>query len=350
MEQSQLPTPHDNFLQFVLSIPAVAQELFELLFSPADLARLKIQNGKLESDSFIDSDLRNKQADLLFSFEYHDPTGESATEESARSKTLTTSIVSLPASAEKPTLKRAYIYFLAEHKSKLDKWTVLQMLGYQLRIWERLKRRGEPLGPIIPVLIYHGEREWQLPTRMEELVPYPLGFEPYQLNYGVRLLDLSQFNEREFETDLAKFPILQNTFELLKYIRHPRLIDRLESILAGLANCGELLDIGLWVHTIGVYVMAVNKEIGQAEFGNIVTSVFPTQIEPGSLADRLLKQGREEGIEKGIEKGKLVGKVQTLQELLSVPVNSDGELREQSVDELMVLVDDLQQQLRKRDR
>jgi len=113
------------------------------------------------------------------------------------------------------------------------------------------------------------------------------------------------------------------------------------------------LDIELWVRTIGVYVMAVNKEIGQVEFGNIVTSVFPTQIEPGSLADRLLKEGEEEGMEKGmvkgIEKGKLVGKVQTLQELLNVSVSPDVELRERSLEELVMLVDQLRQQLRRRD-
>lgn len=74
------------------------------------------------------------------------------------SQALTTSVASQSASVEKPTFKKAYVHFLAEHKSVLDKWTVLQMLGFQLRIWERLKRRGEPLGPIIPILIYHGER------------------------------------------------------------------------------------------------------------------------------------------------------------------------------------------------
>jgi len=67
MVQSQLPTPHDNFLRFVLSIPVVVRDLIEYLFSPEELARLKIQNGKLESDSFVDPDLRNKQADVLFS-------------------------------------------------------------------------------------------------------------------------------------------------------------------------------------------------------------------------------------------------------------------------------------------
>ncbi len=47
-------------------------------------------------------------------------------------------------------------------------------------------------------------------------------------------------------------------------------------------------------------------------------SVFPTQFEPGSLADRLLIQGREEG--------KLAGKIQTFQELLlGEPVSTDDE-------------------------
>ena len=34
-------------------------------------------------------------------------------------------------------------------------------------------------------------------------------------------------------------------------------------------------------------------------------SVFPTQFEPGSLADRLLSQGRQEGREEGNLAGKM---------------------------------------------
>ncbi len=54
-------------------------------------------------------------------------------------------------------------------------------------------------------------------------------------------------------------------------------------------------------------------------------SVWPTQIGPGSLADRLLKQGREEGH----RLGKLAGSIQTLEELLQIPVASDTELLSQ---------------------
>ena len=43
--------------------------------------------------------------------------------------------------------------------------------------------------------------------------------------------------------------------------------------------------------------MAVNKVLESKDLENIVDSVFPTQFEPGSIADRLLSKGREQGIE-----------------------------------------------------
>jgi predicted transposase YdaD len=80
-----------------------------------------------------------------------------------------------------------------------------------------------------------------------------------------------------------------------------------------------------WVKVIGVYVMSVNKNISESEYKQTLKSVFPTQFEPGSLADRLLTQGREEGREKGfeegreegreegLERGKMAGKIQLIQ-------------------------------------
>jgi hypothetical protein len=76
-----------------------------------------------------------------------------------------------------------------------------------------------------------------------------------------------------------------------------------------------------------------------------LASVFPTQFEPGSLADRLLIQGREEGRQEGI----LAGKIQVLQELLGEPVLSDQELVSLGLSALSSLVTQLQDRLRSRD-
>ena len=77
--------------------------------------------------------------------------------------------------------------------------------------------------------------------------------------------------------------------------------------------------------------------------------VFPTQIEPGSIADQLLKKGRQEGFEEGWQEGFEQGLeearqeamqefeiscIQILQECLGVPVESTSSLQSCSLDEL----------------
>jgi predicted transposase YdaD len=81
--------------------------------------------------------------------------------------------------------------------------------------------------------------------------------------------------------------------------------------------------------------------------------VFPTQIEPGSIADQLLKKGRQEGFEEGWQEGFEQGRqegfeegrqeaiqefeiscIQILQECLGVPVESTSSLQSCSLDEL----------------
>ncbi len=94
--------------------------------------------------------------------------------------------------------------------------------------------------------------------------------------------------------------------------------------------------------------MAVNKNLDSQQYKQTLSSILPTLYEPGSLADRLLTQGREEGREEGRAEGKLAGKIQVLQELLEEPVTPDSELRGVSVEKLTSRLAELQQRLRDR--
>jgi len=91
--------------------------------------------------------------------------------------------------------------------------------------------------------------------------------------------------------------------------------------------------------------MSVNNNIDSQQYKQTLKSVFPTQFEPGSLADRLLIQGREEGR----EEGKLGGKIQMLQELLGDAVTSDEDLLTRDRDTLTAELAALQSRLRRRD-
>ena len=67
------------------------------------------------------------------------------------------------------------MYFLFEHKSQSDPLTVLQLLSYIVRIWEKRLRDGVPLCPIVPLVVYHGESGWTAARSISELVPSPKG-------------------------------------------------------------------------------------------------------------------------------------------------------------------------------
>lgn len=153
------------------------------------------------------------------------------------------------------------------------------------------------------------------------MIAAPEAISAYQVQFGLPLLDLSQLTDEQISGE----PLLQGVLQLLKYSRSEQLPWKLREILGILSTQLKSGGADSWIQAIAVYVMSVNKQISSAEFGKVVRSVWPTQIEPGSLADRLLKQGRE----KGHRLGKLAGSIQTLEELLQIPVASDTELLSQ---------------------
>jgi len=323
MENPNLPSPHNNYFHFALSHLPNARCLIESQMPPEVLRELKLETLAIVPGSFVASDLRDRHSDLLLSAELANP--------------LKTT--------KRKAVQRALIYTLLEHKREPEPLTVLQLLAYLVRIWEKLIRDGLPLCPIIPLVVYHGESRWTVARQMSELIPAPPALFEYQVQFGFPLLDLSQLSDDEIPGE----QLLQSALALLKYSRSSQLPEKLRRILELLSSSLGDQPVEVWIHAIGVYVMAVNKQIGSEELSKIVQSVFPTQIEPGSLADRLLTEGEARGLEKGMEKGMLGGKIQTLQELLGEPISASDDLKARSPDELTKLVQDLQSRLRTRD-
>ena len=323
----QLPTPHNNFFHFALSHLPNARGLIEMQLSPQALATLKLETLRLCTGSFVDADLREKFSDLLFSVELADPAGSDRHDE-------------------------ALVYFLFEHKSQSDPLTVLQLLSYIVRIWEQRVRDGLPVCPVIPLLVYHGESGWRAAKSLSELVTAPSELADYQVHFRPPLLDLSQLADEEIQGD----PVLRNTLRLLKYSRSKHLVSKLSEILQLISRSLPQGILDNWIQAIGVYVMTVNKNIDQEQYKQTLASILPTQFEPGSLADRLLIQGREEGermgLEKGermgLEKGELVGKVRMLQELLGDVLTPAADLADLEAPVLTSRLVELQQRLRDR--
>ena len=100
--------PHDAFCKFVLGKPELAAAFLAHFLPAAAVLPLDLASLTAVPGSFVDPELTNHHSDLLF-------TATSAS--GADSQTL--------------------VYFLFEHKSKPDRKTPLQLLGYMARIWDR---------------------------------------------------------------------------------------------------------------------------------------------------------------------------------------------------------------------
>ena len=70
-----------------------------------------------------------------------------------------------------------------------------------------------------------------------------------------------------------------------------------------------------------------------------IEKIFPMQYEPGSIADQYIKKGRLEGE---------IHLIQTLQEILGLPISDGATLEDRSLEELQAITGELRQQFRDR--
>ena len=167
-------------------------------------------------------------------------------------------------------------------------------------------------------------------------------------DYGVRfsfpLLDLAQIPDER----LGKDPFLQSVLQLLKYGRRPNLGEYLDRIFRLLFEGTEPGFRDERVRTVLFYILATNRTIPVKELRmNVEKFVFPTQIEPGSIADQLLQEGRAEGRDEA-QKESEIRFIHILQDLLSEPLTDVSVLEAKTFVQLRDITTELQDQLRRR--
>ncbi len=142
---TEISQPHDRFFKELFAYPEAGRDFLKH-YLPENIAGiLDADSFELTKDSFVDKELRENFSDILGKVRLKDGT-------------------------------KAYIYILLEHKSYPEPLTGFQLLRYMVRIWERSVRKYESdkrknktsgdkpfyLPVIIPIVIYHGESEWNI--------------------------------------------------------------------------------------------------------------------------------------------------------------------------------------------
>jgi Putative transposase, YhgA-like len=126
---TNIVNPHDKFFKESFSRLEVAQSFIEEIFPLELRERINLDKMKRVNDSFTDEELSEYLADVVYQTEF------------AGQKTLVT--------------------LLFEHKSYTEKYPHLQLLQYILNIWKEERKQKKDLSIVIPIIIHHGEGNWQ---------------------------------------------------------------------------------------------------------------------------------------------------------------------------------------------
>jgi predicted transposase/invertase (TIGR01784 family) len=131
----RIASPHDTFFRESFTRSEVARDFLRCQLPAALLAELDLTTLTIGKDSYVASDLRTAYSDLVYRVAYR---GEALN-----------------------------VYLLFEHKSWAEHWTALQLLRYIAAEGEQYRKqhpKTRHLPPVLPLVIYHGERPWQAPA------------------------------------------------------------------------------------------------------------------------------------------------------------------------------------------
>ena len=133
-----------------------------------DFSRITYQNR-----SFISKALQERESDVLLSVPFQEDTDAEA----------------------------LLIYILIEHQSTVDKTMGFRLLSYMVQIWESQRREWETekipenerrLQPILPILLYTGERPWPTPVSLTTIMDVPEILERFVPSFDTLFLGVKE--------------------------------------------------------------------------------------------------------------------------------------------------------------
>jgi predicted transposase/invertase (TIGR01784 family) len=259
-DEPPLHQANDKLFKQVFSDPATAAG-FLSAYLPEPIARA-VDWAVLtpETGSFIDSQFRRHESDLLFS---------------------------APLAG-----RETFLYCLFEHQTREDPAIALRLLRYMVRIWEaRLEKEpGHPLPVILPIVLAQNDRAWKTRPEFAALfdLPAPLSADlrPFLPDFVFRLVQLAEIPFDAIRGTPAGIMVLR----VMKAERIGALLDEPVWDEAMLASIPESV-FEILLRSV------MNADIDTAVVRRNVTLFQSPQLKQHamSLAQELRQEGRQEG-------------------------------------------------------
>ena len=174
--------PYDAAYKYLFSSPRIVCQLLHSFVDIPLVKEIRPKDLELIEKSFISEELVRREADLVFKVNLKE--------------------------------RSAYLYILMEFQSTPDKAIPVRMLNYITMFYDFLMRKNKAgmLPPVLPLLIYNGRRNWNVPLRLEEMIaPYlPDRYIPHFEYYPIIEKDYSDETLFEIKNLVSAIMLLEN--------------------------------------------------------------------------------------------------------------------------------------------
>lgn len=211
-----------------------------------------------------------------------------------------------------------YVYLLLEFQSTVDHFMAVRIMGYLALLYQDLIRT-EKLGaqsllpPVLPLVLYNGERRWQAPVALDALIhAAPVGLEKYRPQLSFFLIDEGRFAVQDFSG-------LKNLVAALFQLEISRTDDDIREVVRNLLKWLNLKEQDSLMRSFTVWINRVllprkTLDTDFTEFNSLeeVETMLAETVKNWKKEAEI--QGMEKGLQKGIEKGLQQGRQEGRQE------------------------------------
>lgn len=257
---------HDKFIKQILSNKELAIEFLQQCLPEELTTILDFKTLSQQDTSYITNELKTSFSDLVWGVKIKNK-------------------------------EHLQISLLLEHKSSVNPYTTFQLLEYLALGYQKQLREKKKTELIIPILYYHGKRNWKFKSLEKYFTAYPDVLQKYLPVFSAEFINLHEVSPKQIYT--FKNGLLVSALMLQKYCFDPdELANHIDRIVENLSpyldsNFADSIFVYLisGIHLERRYLFEAAKKL-PVDMNTKVMTIY----------DQLILEGKEQGLAEGMEK------------------------------------------------
>jgi predicted transposase/invertase (TIGR01784 family) len=296
---------HDHSYKLLFSHPEMVADLLRGFVHEDWVSQLDFGTLEKVSGSFVADDLREREDDLIWRARWGD--------------------------------QWLYVYLLLEFQSTVDPFMAVRIMVYLGLLYQDLIRTqplklGERLPPVLPIVLYNGERLWNAAEDIGDLITdVPGGLERYRPSLRYLLLDEGRYGESELA---GLRNLAAAVFRIENSASHEAMQRALDALIGWLqAPEQESLrrSFVVWLNRVVLSSRLPGIELPELNDLREIRNMLAERVKDWSRAWK--QAGREEGRLEGLEEGQKKGEATMLVRLLELRFGPLDETARTKLDE-----------------